>query len=55
MDREPRRGAPRRELSETRENVYGEEGAELPEWTEDALDEDSEMIARILDGMLAYD
>jgi pimeloyl-ACP methyl ester carboxylesterase len=37
------------------ENVYAEEGAELPEWTGDALDEDSEMVARILEGLLAYD
>jgi 3-oxoadipate enol-lactonase/4-carboxymuconolactone decarboxylase len=37
------------------ENVYAEEGAELPEWAGDALDEDSEMVARILEGLLAYD
>jgi 3-oxoadipate enol-lactonase len=39
----------------TLENVYAEEGAELPEWAEDMLGADSEMVARILEGQLAYD
>jgi pimeloyl-ACP methyl ester carboxylesterase len=39
----------------TLEKVYAEEGAEVPEWAGDVLDEDGEMVARILEGQLAYD